>query len=167
LLLVDTGFSLRRHYGWQIDTVFQTLTVHLRCEPNTRGYPPAALFAFCVALACYNLLGAMLGAVRAVHGPEEEQQVSSQAVAEELAGTYRGLDIAVPPAAWDVFRTADAATLARLLHPIVRAMPLSYYRKYPWRPKKGRKPARERAPRKHFSTHRLLHRERQEENVDT
>src|SRR5439155_21007617 len=37
---------------WTLETAFQELTVHLRCELNTLGYPKAALFAFCVALAC-------------------------------------------------------------------------------------------------------------------
>jgi hypothetical protein len=143
------------------------LTVHLHCEPNTLGYPKAALFAFSVAVACYNLLGAMLGAVRVVHGAEEEEKVSSHAVAEELAGTYRGLDIAVPDAEWDVFRAADAATLARLLQEIVGQMPVAHYHKYPSRPKRGPKKAKERAPRKHVSTHRLLNPDRYKGNVDT
>src|SRR5689334_2520998 len=56
----------------------------LRCEPNTLGYPPAALFAFCTAIACYNLVAAMLGAVRVVHGQPEAEKLSSHQVAEEL-----------------------------------------------------------------------------------
>jgi IS4 transposase len=40
---------------WTLETAFQELTVHLRCELNTLGYPKAALFAFCVAVACYGL----------------------------------------------------------------------------------------------------------------
>jgi hypothetical protein len=152
---------------WQLETAFRTLTVHLRCEPNTLGYPPAALFAFCVAVACYNLVGAMLGAVRAVHGEEEEAKVSSQAVADELAGTYRGLDIAVPDADWEVFRAAAAGALACLLRGIVVGMRVAYYPKYPSRPRKGRKKPRAPAPRKHVSTHRLLHPDRYRGKVDT
>src|SRR5438132_11912536 len=58
---------------WSLETVFQELTVHLRCEPSTLGYPPAALFAFCIACACYNILAAVKGALRAVHGDETVQ----------------------------------------------------------------------------------------------
>ncbi len=130
---------------WLLETAFKTLTVHLRCEPNTLGYPPAALFAFCVAIACYNLVGAMLGAVRAVHGEEEEKKVSSHEVADELAGTYRGMSIAVPDADWEVFRAADAVTLARLLKEIVTPMRVEHYHKYPSRSKKGPKTHRESA----------------------
>jgi hypothetical protein len=142
---------------WQLETVFATLTVYLRCEPKTLGYPKAALFAFCVAIACYNLLGAMLGAVRAVHGEAEEEKVSMYAVADELAMTYRGMDIAVPDGDWEVFRTADAATLAALLKEIAARMTVSHYHKYPSQPKKSRKTTRKLNAATHFSTHRLLH----------
>jgi Transposase DDE domain len=163
-----TALTLAKLYleRWQLETAFKTLTVHLRCEPNTLGYPPAALFAFCVAIACYNLVGAMLGAVRAVHGEEEEKKVSSHEVADELAGTYRGMVIAVPDADWDVFRGADAVTLARLLKEIVTPMRVAYYHKYPSRPKKVPKKPRESAPRKHVSTHRLLNPHLYKKKVD-
>lgn len=142
---------------WRLETAFQTLTVQLRCEPNTLGYPPAALFAFCVAIGCYNLLAAMLATVRVVHGQEEEEKVSSHTVADELQGTYRGMDIAVPEADWEQFRSADPAKLAALLKEIVAQTRMEHYRKYPSRPRKSPRKAREKAPRKHSSTHRLLH----------
>ncbi len=43
-----TALTLAKLYleRWLLETAFKTLTVHLRCEPNTLGYPPAALFAF-------------------------------------------------------------------------------------------------------------------------
>ena len=34
---------------WTLEAAFNELTLHLRCELNTLGYPKAALFAFCVA----------------------------------------------------------------------------------------------------------------------
>ncbi len=52
---------------------------------------------------------------------------------------------------------ADAVTLARLLKEIVTPMRVEHYHKYPSRSKKGPKTHRESAPRKHVSTHRLLH----------
>ena len=88
-------------------------------------------------------------------------------VADELAGTYRGMDIAVPDADWEVFRAADAPALADLLKGIVTAMPVAYYRKYPSRPRKGPKKPRQPAPRKHVSTHRLLKPHLYQDNVDT
>jgi hypothetical protein len=152
---------------WRLETAFQTLTVQLRCEPNTLGYPPAALFAFCVAVGCYNLLAAMLAAVRVVHGEQEEEKVSSYVVADELQGTYRGMDIAVAEADWEPFRSADAAKLATLLKQIVAQTAMEHYRKYPSRPRKSPRKVREKAPRKHSSTYRLLHPELYKKKQDT
>jgi Transposase DDE domain len=152
---------------WGLETAFRTLTVHLRCEPNTLGYPPAALFAFGVAVACYNLVGVMLGAVRAVQGEAAAARVSSYQVADELAGTYRGLDMAVPETDWERFRSADAAALASLLREIVAGMRVRHYYKYPSRPRTGRKKPRPPAPRKHVATDRLLHPDRYKGKVDT
>jgi hypothetical protein len=141
---------------WRLETAFQTLTVSLNCEPNTLGYPPAALFAFCVAVGCYNLLGAMRGAVRATHGEKEEAKLSSHLVADELSMTYRGMDIAVPAQDWEAFARADAAGLAGLLGQIAARIQMQHYHKSPSRPKKAPRQPRPKAPRKHASTHRLL-----------
>jgi IS4 transposase len=40
---------------WNIEKVFQELEAHLHSEINTLGYPPAALFAFCIALIVSEL----------------------------------------------------------------------------------------------------------------
>lgn len=141
---------------WRLETAFQTLTVSLNCEPNTLGYPPAALFAFCVAVGCYNLLGAMQGAVRAAHGEGEEAKLSSHVVADELSMTYRGMDIAVPRQDWEAFRSADAQGLASLLKEIAARVVMKHYHKYPSRPRKTPRKPRPKSPRKHSSTHRLL-----------
>ena len=45
--------SLLYRKRWKIETAFQELTVHLNFEISTLGYPPAALFGFCVALVAY------------------------------------------------------------------------------------------------------------------
>jgi hypothetical protein len=140
---------------WQLETAFCALRVHLCCELNTLGYPPAALFGFCVAVACYNVLAAVQGAVRAAHGAQAEEQLSGYYVAAELSGTYRGMAIAVPEEDWAAFRTAGPAELAGMLTQLARGMDLEYYRKHPRGPKKPKKP-RKSAPRKHVATARLL-----------
>jgi hypothetical protein len=143
---------------WLLETAFHDLTVHLCCEPNTLGYPEAALFAFCVAVCCYNLLAAMHGAVRVVHGEEEEAKMSSYYTSDEIKGTYRGMDIAVPEEQWAVFRTADSRGLARLLEQIVARMKVPHYCKSTRGPKKPKE--HKSAPRQHIATDRLLHPER-------
>jgi IS4 transposase len=56
---------------WSIEGAFQDLTVILQCEPNTLGYPPAALFAFCLAVVAYNVLRLTRAALGAAHGTEK------------------------------------------------------------------------------------------------
>ena len=43
---------------WTIETSFQELTQWFNSEINTLGYPPAALFGFCVALISYMIVSA-------------------------------------------------------------------------------------------------------------
>jgi len=50
---------------WQIETAFQELTVDLACEVSTLGNPKAALFAFAVAVSCYNAFSVTKAALRA------------------------------------------------------------------------------------------------------
>ncbi len=142
---------------WQLETAFCELTVYLCCELNTLGSPPAALFGFCAAVACYNVLAAVKGALRAAHGKEAEENLSSYYVTAEVSGTYRGMAIAVPDEDWAVFRTAGPAELAGLLTQLARGMDLNYYRKHTRAPKKPKK-SRTSAPRKHFATARLVNR---------
>jgi hypothetical protein len=59
------GRLLARAYlaRWQIEAAFQKLTQVLRCELNTLGYPPAALFGFCLAVVMYNALNTVITAL--------------------------------------------------------------------------------------------------------
>ena len=66
---------------WTLEAAFNELTLHLRCELNTLGYPKAAPFAFCVAVCCYNLLASLKGALRAAHGEEELVELSGDSPA--------------------------------------------------------------------------------------
>ena len=52
--------------------MFQQLEAHLHSEVNTLGYPAAALFAFCVALVAYNVLAVVKGALRGLHGEQDD-----------------------------------------------------------------------------------------------
>lgn len=141
---------------WTLETAFQELTVHLRCELNTLGYPKAALFAFCVALACYNLLAAVKGALRGVHGEATvEQELSNFYLTEEISGVYRGMMIALPPEKWAVFQSMNQATLANTLRRWAGCIDLGSYRKHPRGPKKAR-PKRPNAKFHHVSTKKLL-----------
>jgi len=145
-------------YGrrWTLETAFQELTTHLRCELNTLGYPPAALFGFCVAAACYNILAAVKGALRAAHGEAKvHEEVSPYYLTDEIHGTYRGMMIALPAAAWQPFQTWPPSQLARTLVAWARRIDLSAYPKSKRGPKKPQ-PRRAPAGRQHVATSRLL-----------
>jgi hypothetical protein len=141
---------------WTLEQAFNELTTHLRCELNTLGYPKAALFAFCVAVASYNLLAAVKGALRGVHGEETvDTRVSNFILTSEIQQTYDGMMVALPPGAWQCFQTMPAADLARHLRRWAEAADLTKYPKQTRGPKKP-KPKPPNAQFQHVSTARLL-----------
>ncbi len=56
---------------WRVERLFQVLDPCFRGEINTLAYPRAALFGFCMALICYNLLAVLKAAMRTVHGADK------------------------------------------------------------------------------------------------
>jgi hypothetical protein len=124
---------------WTLETAFQELEASLHGEINTLGYPKAALFAFCLALGSYNVLSTVKAALRSVHGEEaSDAQVSGYDLAEEVAGTYRGMMIAVPKDEWVVFHGMSPQELSPFLKRLAGAVRLSEFRKQPRGPKKPR-----------------------------
>jgi hypothetical protein len=115
---------------WTLETAFQQLEQNLNSEIDTLGYPRAALFGFCVALVAYNVWAVVLAALRSVHGDQVvDQTVSSDALAEELGTTYRGMMIAIPAAQWRCFQAFTLAQLAMLLPELAGGIRLSAFRK--------------------------------------
>jgi Transposase DDE domain len=142
---------------WRIEGAFQDLTVILQCEPNTLGYPPAALFAFCLAVVAYNILRLTRAALGAAHGAETvERQVSNYYLAQELAKVFTGMAIALPPEDWQAYGHLSPAALAAQLRQWAQQAPLWRYQKHPRGPKKPR-PKRVSATKiSHVATARLL-----------
>jgi hypothetical protein len=98
---------------WKIEGTFHELTVALRCEVDTLGYPKAALLGFSVAVVAYNVLAVLKAALRAVHGEQTVQkEVSGYYMALEWSLVYAGMMIALPAAQWVVFATMPAGELA-------------------------------------------------------
>jgi hypothetical protein len=141
---------------WTVETVFQILTTHLRCEINTLGYPAAALFSFCMAVVAYNLLATVRAALRSAHGADTiEEEVSSYYLAEDIAATYRGMMRLLPPQRWQRCQKMTAGALARWLEELARQVPLEQYRRHPRGPKKPQ-PKLRRKNAGHVATSRLL-----------
>lgn len=145
---------------WTLEQAFNELTTHLRCELNTLGYPKAALFAFCVAVCSYNLLAAIKGALRGVHGEEVlETKVSNFFLTDEINTVYGGMMVALPPPEWSVFQSMSSRDLAAHLGRWARSADLANYPKHPRAPKKP-KTKRPNAQFQHVATAKLLEEQR-------
>lgn len=145
---------------WALEQAFNELTTHLRCELNTLGYPKAGLFAFCVAVCSYNLLAAVKGALRGVHGEQVlETKVSNFFLTHEISSIYGGMMVALPPEDWTVFQSLRSKELATQLCRWARAADLGNYPKHPRGPKKP-KARRPNAQFQHVSTAKLLAKQR-------
>jgi Transposase DDE domain len=160
---------------WQVETAFQELTVDLACEVSTLGYPKAALFAFAVAVCCYNAFsvtkaGLLSGAARAVDSkpppppapvasptarlPRDE--LSTYYLADEIAGTWRGMMMVLPEDFWErKFAALTSTELAEHVVDLARGANLSKYRKRPPSGKPSPRGSRQK-PGSHVATARLL-----------
>jgi IS4 transposase len=142
---------------WTIEGAFQELTVALKCEVNTLAYPKAALFGFCVALLAFNVLAVVKAALRAAHGVAPiEETLSTFYLADEIAGTYRGMMIALPEKHWNVFATMTPARMARVLKELAGEVNLAKLRKHPRGPKKPKTPRQRSRGVTHVATARIL-----------
>ena len=142
---------------WQLETAFLHLTKSLNCEINTLGYPKAALFGFCLALVAYNVLAVTRAALRSTWGAQAgDEQVSTYYLADEIAGIYRGMMIALPPKAWRRFQSMTAPQLAEELLVLARNVTLRAFKKHPRGPKRPQPPRTRNRKKPHVSTKRLL-----------
>jgi hypothetical protein len=142
---------------WTLETAFQELESSLNGEINTLGYPKAALFAFCLALVAYNMMSTVKATLRSVHGEEaNDTKISGYDLAEEVAGTQRGMMIAVPEDEWVVFHGMSPREISPFLKELASAVRLSEYRKQPRGPKKPRPKRQSGAKIKHLATSQLL-----------
>jgi hypothetical protein len=142
---------------WTLETAFQEMEATLHGEITALGYPRAALFALCVALVSYNVMSAIKGAMRSVHGAEAvDAGVSGSDLAEEVAGTTRGMLIAIPKDEWVVFHGLPASEMGEVLRGLARRVRLSHYRKQPRGPKKPKPKKASGYEKKHLSTAKVL-----------
>lgn len=142
---------------WGIEHAFQELAEHLNAEINTLGYPPAALFAFALALMAYNILAVVKAALRCVHGIEKiEQEFSGYYLANEIATTYRGMMIAIPPEQWGIFRQWTIPQFVQTLLQLAGKVKLRRFKKHPRGPKKPRPQRQKDETKPHVSTARLI-----------
>jgi IS4 transposase len=164
---------------WQIETAFQELTVDLCCEVSTLGYPKAALFGFSVAVLCYNAFSVTKAAIRAKHAdpvpapptasrgtvpttrpstnqPPLTDELSTYYLADEVAGTWRGMMVMLPEPFWTrKFAELGPVELANVLKDLAGRVDMAKYRQRP----PSRKPSTRKPPCQpgsHVSTARIL-----------
>jgi hypothetical protein len=141
---------------WALENVFQSLTEALNCEIDTLAYPKAALFGFCVALVAYNVLAVIRAALRSEHGRVEvEAKTSNYPMVQEVATTYSGMMIAIPPGEWEVFQGLTVVEMAEFLREVASQAWLAKYPRSKHGPKKPR-PKRTGRINDHVATARLL-----------
>lgn len=140
---------------WTIEKRFYEVTQTLECEPNTLGYPSAALFAFCLALVASNGVALLRAGLRAVHPAETIEELSDYYVALEIRKTYAGMLIALPPEEWERFAALSPRALAKALRQVATKVNLLRYRKARRGPKKP-PPEKRFKNGSHVSTHELI-----------
>ena len=86
--------ELYRH-RWGVEAASGELATCLHGEIDTLGYPKAALLGFCVASVSHNILGVVKAALRSAHGEAAVEGLSFYHLADEVAGTHRGMMIAI------------------------------------------------------------------------
>lgn len=146
---------------WRIETAFQKLTTTLQCELRTLCYPKAALFTFSLACVAYNAVSLVLAAIRAEHGRKEAAELSFHALGTEIAETYDGMMIAIPPTHWSRLRELPPAEFAASLRATARRMHLTDYRKTRRRPREPKPKRVHRTNEVHVSISRILDRRKQ------
>ena len=142
---------------WTLETAFQEMEATLNGEIAAWGYPRAAPFTLCVALVAYNVMSAVKGSLRSVHGVETiDAGVSGSDLAEEVTGTTRGMLVAIPEDEWAVFHGLPASEMGEVLRDLARRVRLSHYRKQQRGPKKPKPKKASGYEKKHLSTAKLL-----------
>jgi hypothetical protein len=142
---------------WTIEGSFHELTETLACEVDTLCYPKAALFAFCVAVVAYNIQSVLKGALRAAQGAQKvQEEVSAYYLADEIAGVYRGMMIAIPAPHWQQFRSLSVAQFAAVLRELAAKVDRARLQKARSGPKKPRPKRRYSKRCPHVSTFRIL-----------
>lgn len=142
---------------WTIETKFQVITENLEGEISTLAYPKAALFSFCLALCCDNILATVKVAIASAHQLEEgTNNLSDYYLVDEMVGTYRGMMVAIPPSQWKKFASWSLEQMVEFLLDCGRNIELKLFWKNPSKVRKKKPKPRRNRKQPHVSTARLL-----------
>jgi len=141
---------------WRIENRFYEVTQTWECEPNTLGYPQAALFAFCLAMVAANGVALIRASLRAVHDPEAVANMSNHYMAKEIRQVAAGMLIVLPADEWQRFGTMSPAQLARALRDVAIHVKPAHYQKAKRGPKKPPPSKGKFQSGAHVSTYKLI-----------
>jgi len=141
---------------WKIETAFQVLTLTLRCEVSTLGYPCAALFAFATALVSYNAIMVVEYAIRAAHGKQEADELSKYYMALEITDVQGGMSVVLEDSGFKYLKSISIKKFCAEILEVAGHVEIDRYRKN----KRGPKlPVKKKKPDKravHISTAKVL-----------
>jgi IS4 transposase len=142
---------------WTIETHFQFLTESLHCEVAGLGKPRAALFMFAMALVAGNALAVVRASLRQAQGLEAEAEVSGYYLANEIAASFRAVNMYAASLDWTGWRKLRPRPLVRLLTAIAHNVNMALLTRTQRGPKRppAEKPTYDKK-HKHFSTTRIL-----------
>jgi len=168
---------------WTIENAFQDTAVSLAGEMNTLAYPRAALLALSLALLTLNVLNTLKAAIMQVHGPALAEatnelrekakaaqdtarparpvrplKLSTYYLADEIAQTMRGMELAIPAAEWrKAFGKLTPFQTSQLLLELAKNVSWRRFLTNPWTRKPSQRKAKaRRVPHQHQSTHKTL-----------
>lgn len=147
-------------HRWSIENRFYEVTQTMNCEPNTLGYPKAALLAFCLALVASNAVALIRATLRSVHPEAEVSEMSSYHMANEIRETMPGMMIALPSEKWEDYRHLNPDKLAEVLSFIAKNVKIEKYKKAVRGPKKPPTPKEKYKKGEHLSTYKLIKKRR-------
>ena len=162
------SIALAYRSRWSIETAFQKLTIVLKCEVNTLGYPQAALFGFCIAVMTYNAFITCIAALRIAHEKELEKHTGGETpktsrklsfyyFAIEITRMYAGMMIAIPAEHWtQEFAGKTSKQMARLLLGLARKADIHKFLTNPVYPQKRTKKRTITTRAGHVSTNKIL-----------
>lgn len=146
---------------WRIENMFQRLESVLHSEVRTLGFPRAALLAFGVAVAAYNVLSLIQTAVRVQHArtlADAKVELSSYYIATQIRATYVGMIIAVPQRQWERYGSVSVKKLATILLLLAARTDPLRLRSHPRKPKVLKKKGyvAKRLAQRHVATSRVI-----------
>jgi hypothetical protein len=139
-----------------IETAFHELAMALNGEVRTLAYPKAALLAFALATAVYNLLQTIRRAIAAERGAEAARKLSIQRLCQEVKHHLPTLLLIYGPGELEPQHDWGVPAMRSWLRRLAKKIDLGKYERSTGQKPGSARGKRKKAPRLHESTQKLL-----------